>query len=227
MPIKWDVSLNEAIEVVSIVQEAAANDKSELHILDVGGGVRPLVFATHVMDIIEFNRRASMGVIPIEATASACHVTQEHWSVCDINITPWPIPDKKFDIIWCTDTLGMLRDPIAVIREMSRIGKSGYIKVNHRNYESLIGVDGEQYTGIGVNRWLIEPYGDSLLFTYKHPFIHFMEEPEMIGIRDIGLWWTDRINAFENIITDNEEYRRNVLNHVEDSKHWGKIDAKG
>lgn len=207
MSIKYDVTLKEALEAVSIVQEAANNNGEEIKILDVGGGYKPLVFATHVIDMIKFAARASEGTYPEEATKSACRVTEENWKIHDINITPWLYEDKEFDIVWCSDVLGMIRDPISVVSELCRVGKSGFVRVIHRNYESLHGVeDDDTYAGYQLNRWLIEPFGDALLFTFKHPYIHFQTQNRALGIKYINFWWTDTFYAYENILNSGDKY---------------------
>lgn len=218
--VKWNVAVPEAIQAVAAMQEAADLDKSEFRILDVGGAIKPLVFATHVIDILPHENRAWYGHIPGEATRSSERFSVETWVQQDICVTPWPYEDDYFDVIWCTQTVEDVRDPLVVIKEMSRVGKVGYLDTIHRNFESLINVESPHYAGYVHHRWLIVPDGDKLKFTFKFPQLHTLSEYRPIGTgeRNLSLWWTGEVEAYEYIPMSIPEIDDYLLNYVEETQ---------
>ena len=47
----------------------------------------------------------------------------------DLNIIPYPFGDLEFDFIICSHVLEHLADPVTACREISRVGKGGYIEL--------------------------------------------------------------------------------------------------
>lgn len=212
MPItKTDVSLEEAIELAAAMQEAARLDGREFRILDVGGAIKPLIFATHVIDILPYDNRAWFGHIahvdisPELARASE-RFNKDTWTSQDICVLPWPYEDDYFDFIWCTQTVEDVRDPLVVLREMSRIGKSGYVQTIDRNFESLKNAEDPRYAGYVHHRWFIEHDAGELKFTQKYPVIHVQPElaPRQTGIKFLSAWWVGDIVGNEHIAMSRE-----------------------
>lgn len=218
--VKWKVLMPEALEAVAIMQEVEPTVK----ILDVGGGMKPLVFATHVIDILEYDRRGMYGFMPDGATRAAERYTEETYLEHDICVTPWPYADKEFDVVWCTQTIEDVRDPLAVVREMCRVGKVGYITTIHRNYESLFDVNGPDFPGWMHHRWLIEPDGDRMKFTFKTPLLQREEyRPHPTGERELELWWTENIEVYEYIPMSEQEIKDDLTKYVKLTKEM--VDA--
>lgn len=127
----------------------------------------------------------------------------------------WGWSDKYFDVIWCVDILTSLRDPIQVVRKISRMGKVGYIRIPNKNYESLYNVDSGHYVGYGMNRWFADvmisqddkPF---MLFTYKHPNVNNpdMYEPNPIGDKYTHIWWTGAVEAAEVHYPNNDAFEK-------------------
>lgn len=205
--VKWAVELDEGVFALTAAQEAAAQEDRPLKILDIGGAIKPLVFATHVIDILPYNNRAWFGHIPGEASRGAERFSEETWFQHDICTYPWPFADDEFDIAWCTQTIEDVRDPLGTIKEMVRVSKVGYLQTIERNFESLHNVEDPRYAGYAHHKWLIERDGDKLKFTFKFPHIHTMPEyePRQTGNRYIGLWWTGDLEAWEYVPMSREE----------------------
>lgn len=200
MPVtKWDVPIEEAIGLVAAIQEAAELDDILFRILDLGGASRPYVFATHVLDAQSYAARGKSGYIPEDAGRGAERFNDHTWTQMDMCETPWPYDDNYFDVIWCTQTIEDVRDPIGVLREMSRIGKTGYIQTIDRNFESLRNAEDPSYAGYVHHRWLIEPDKDRLQFTQKYPLIHVDPSlaPPQTGNKYLSIWWTGDIIGWE------------------------------
>jgi SAM-dependent methyltransferase len=84
---------------------------------------------------------------------------------------PFPFDDNQFDFVVCSHTLEDIRDPLTACREITRVGKAGYVEVPSRLQEQSFGVQGP-WVGWGHHRWLIDIRGDKLYFTFKHHVIH-------------------------------------------------------
>lgn len=137
-------------------------------VLDVGGGEKPLRAATHVIDLLLYERRRvdeGRGHLPERFDALT-------WLVWDVNLTPWSFwPDNHFDYVWCCQVVEDIRDPIAVCREMMRVGKAGFISTVHRSYESCARQQ-DGVIGYHHHRWLVEIERDDLVtFTFKSPLL--------------------------------------------------------
>lgn len=137
-------------------------------VLDVGGAEKPLRAATHVLDVVPYaGRRVDEGRGPLPERFS-----EGTWKVWDVNVRPWPFPDKLFDYVWCCQVVEDIRDPIAVCREMQRVGKAGFISTVHRTYESSV-VQGDGVVGYHHHRWLVEAIEPTRVqFTFKSPILH-------------------------------------------------------
>ena len=97
--------------------------KADLSVLDVGAAANPWLgnILTDALDFFCVDRgdlgvRSHVGDIN-KSSAFACFA------------------DKQFDFVTCTHTLEDVRDPEIAIREMQRIGKSGFISVPNRHTE--------------------------------------------------------------------------------------------
>lgn len=132
-------------------------------ILDVGGWCAPCRYATHIVDIMPFaplQRSRGYGDCELRVTAETYHQV-------DICADPFPFPDKSFDFVICRHTLEDIRDPIAVCREMNRVGRAGYIETPSRVYESTKGVERPWWCGHYHHRWLIDVSGSRIVFQMK------------------------------------------------------------
>lgn len=55
--------------------------------------------------------------------------------------TSTPFPDASFDFVFCSHLLEHMQDPAALIKELVRIGRRGYIETPSKTYEKLYGWD--------------------------------------------------------------------------------------
>jgi hypothetical protein len=136
-------------------------------VLDVGGAEKPLRAATHVMDIVPYERRRvdeGRGALPER-------FNEDTWLRYDVCNLPWPWQDDWFDFVWCSQVVEDIRDPIGVCKEMQRVGKAGFISTVHRSYESSV-VQYDGVVGYHHHRWLIEPALEGLIFVWKSPILH-------------------------------------------------------
>lgn len=207
-----DVNLDIAYKLI----QTYLNSHKESKILDVGGGIKPLSLATHVIDILPYSGGNSNANVMDELYPDF-KFHEDTWLVRDICDTPWPYEDKQFDIVWCTQTLEDIRDPIGVVKEMTRIGKQGYISSIHRSYESQLNIDNQKgYAGFVHHRWFVEIIDNELIFTFKYPLIHVVNEYRPLKVIQpyIGLWWENELNAKElhlrNILEIQEYFSKYV-----------------
>lgn len=190
-----ELPLDVALQRVKIILNA--NDQAA--ILDVGGGMQPLLSATHVMDILPYNRRSWYGDIAIPGDVLGQRYSEATWSQKDVCNTPWDYPDKSFDFVWCTQLIEDVRDLLAVIREISRVGKCGYVTTIHRSFESKLDVNDPLYAGYIHHRWLIELENNKVKFLFKYPLIHAYDEyrPKIIKQQFLEFWWEGSLEAYE------------------------------
>lgn len=66
----------------------------------------------------------------------------------DLNVFPYPFPDKYFDFLICSHVLEHLDNPVLTCQELSRIAKSGYIEVPY--YCADLFVENNN----AIHRWL-------------------------------------------------------------------------
>jgi len=136
---------------------------SDLKVLDVGGGVKPLLRADWVIDLIPYSKRGST----FHSINGVLRFNRERWiekDVCD----GLPFGDKEFDYVWSTQLVEDVRDPIGLCREMQRIGKAGYIATVHWTCEATVH-EGKKFAGFGHHRWLVDLREDTLTFAFKPP----------------------------------------------------------
>jgi Methyltransferase domain len=142
-------------------------------VLDVGGWYQPFNLATHVIDLCPYeSRRVHDALDPEDGE----RFSADTWVVHDVCSAPWPFPDKSFDFVVCSHLLEDVRDPIAVCRELCRVGNTGYIETPSRLREiyskerwSLIRLLAGKVPEIGFyhHRWFVEREGTHLRFTAK------------------------------------------------------------
>lgn len=180
-------------------------------VLDVGGWAKPLSRADWVIDHMPY---ATRGLYGHDGDPTAERFTANTWVVRDIcDRDPFPFAEGQFDFVVCSHVLEDVRDPIWVCREMSRVGKAGYIETPSRLEEQCYGFQGP-WAGWGHHRWLVEPEGDRLVFVMKHHVVHgrttdhfptwfhgVLSEEE----KTVTYWWQGTIDAYERIFMSSEE----------------------
>lgn len=204
--------------------EVVARALGSARVLDVGAWYLPLNAATHIIDILPYATRGQ----PLDPENPA-RFSEATWVVHDACVPPWPFPDKFFDFSFCSHLLEDVRDPLAVVRELSRVAKAGYVETPSREREifakgrwaSLAARCGRPpEVGFYHHRWFVEADGAHLTFTAKTCEIerdpaYYLTRSSLgrkMGEEEsgIGLFWQDRLTAEERIIVDAEEARRDL-----------------
>ncbi len=93
------------------------------HVGDFGCGHYPNKFANTLLDDLSSkdDQRGGLRINPGKPD-------KEFYNI-DLNVFPYPFPDKYFDFLICSHVLEHLNDPVQTCREFSRIAKQGYIEV--------------------------------------------------------------------------------------------------
>ena len=88
-------------------------------VLDVGSGTYPFSKATHLADLY------------LEDTPHRCgmELARDDRPLIIMDVCAAPFPDKTWDFVFCSHMLEHLKNPGDGLREISRIGKRGYIEI--------------------------------------------------------------------------------------------------
>lgn len=95
---------------------------------------------------------------------------------CDVASEPLPFEDKSFDFIVCRHCIEDMYNPFPLIREMSRVGKAGYIETPSPIAELGRGVDGGSppFRGYHHHRFMTWLFGSELRVISKYPFVEYL-----------------------------------------------------
>lgn len=138
-------------------------------VLDIGGWTKPFNRANYVVDIMPYETRGIHG----SEGGNIEYFSKKTWITQDVSATEkLPFKNKEIDFVICSQVLEDIRDPIHLCSEMVRIGKSGYIEVPSRIFESIKGLHGKSYVGYPHHRWLVEIKNYKLTFRFKYHQIH-------------------------------------------------------
>jgi hypothetical protein len=184
-------------------------------ILDVGGWYAPCNYATHIVDIMPLEtmkRSGGYGDCELRVTADTYHQL-------DLCAEPLPFPDQSFDFVVCRHTLEDVRDPIAICREMNRVGRAGYIETPSRLYESTKGVERPWWCGHYHHRWLVEVLGPRIILQFKPHnlpasrdfyFRRWPWQQMRDRYRTVSLLWEGSFEYEERVIIDYRDVQRNL-----------------
>ena len=113
-------------------------DKGELKVLDVGGGINSWLGerVTHIID----NQASSSSKVFILGDINEPDVWKN-------------FHENEFDFVSCTHTLEDIRNPGFVINQISRIGKSGFIATPSRFIENSY-IESYFWKGYSHHRWM-------------------------------------------------------------------------
>lgn len=121
-------------------------------VIDLGGGQGGWGRADWLVDLKSYDKR--------EGVHGPERFTRDTWIQADLNDYEWAdrFPDKQFDLVFCNHTLEDIRDPIGLLKVITRIGKRALIGTPHWSFE--VGVrwerdDWEAISGFPHHRWLV------------------------------------------------------------------------
>ena len=169
-------------------------------ILDVGGWFKPEARATHVVDLMPWETR---GVSLNLKTLPGEQFTKDTWFQSDFLSPGFQLPfgDKSFDLVICGQTVEDLADPSALLTEMQRVGRAGFIESPSRFSEQTAGLrDREsQLPGHPHHHWIAEVEGGGLVLYSKKDSLSessrsliplcFFEESKLT--RNINMTWKE------------------------------------
>lgn len=128
-------------------------------VLEIGPGKTPFPRATAAVD---FN--------PEKEGTIRCNVVEDGL----------PFSDQSFDFIYARHVLEDSHDPFAIIREMERVGKAGYIETPSPIAELCRGTDGAAppWRGYHHHRFIIWSTGKELRLVSKYPIVEYLQFDE-------------------------------------------------
>ncbi|NDF60364.1 MAG: methyltransferase domain-containing protein [Crocinitomicaceae bacterium] len=172
-------------------------------VLDIGGWWQPFPRADYVVDVQPYETR-NQGNTPFLGEE---RFTKDTWIVADVN-SKLPFQDKQFDFVICSHVVEDIRDPIWLLKEISRVGKAGYIEFPSRFYESIRGLEQRGYVGLYHHRWLVCIENGNIVFRHKPHSIHGKKKysiarrnmKKLTAENSIDyIFWDNKINGIEQI----------------------------
>lgn len=123
------------------------NERKYKLILDIGPSKNPIKSSTHLLDYIDNSK-----IFPDKVFV--CHDINKSESL--------PFEDKYFDFIFCSHVLEHVDNPINLLNEINRIGKSGIIIVPTKLSDNLYSIDATKFNDVYLN----DRYGHKFWFDY-------------------------------------------------------------
>ena len=136
--------------------------KPDDKVLEVGPGHAPFKRANEAVDFVDVPGLS----IPLHK--------------CDMGSERLPFEDKSFDFVFCRHTLEDMYNPFNLVKEMSRVGKAGYIETPSPIAELGRGVDGGSppFRGFHHHRFVVWAFGKELRFISKYAFLEYLRFDE-------------------------------------------------
>jgi SAM-dependent methyltransferase len=99
---------------------------------------------------------------------------------CDVATEPLPFADKSFDFVLSRHCIEDMYNPFPLLKEMSRVGKAGYVESPSPIAELGRGVDGGSppFRGYHHHRFIAWQFGQKLRLISKYPFIEYLKFDE-------------------------------------------------
>jgi hypothetical protein len=107
----------------------AFNIKPSDKVLDIGGGSKPFVFATHVLD-------TTSPAFAAQRYHQGVHITSEQTLIDGTTDKLFEMEDNEFDFIYTSHLLEHIVNLPEVLEEMGRVGKRGFNAVPHCLYDA-------------------------------------------------------------------------------------------
>lgn len=193
-------------------------------VLDVGGGLSPCTWATHRIDLLDFDAASGHGAYKDAWGDGEPRCTRENHLTLDLCAGPWPLPDGHFDFVIASHILEDVRDPLHVVKEMVRVGRAGYVETPSRARESFSkerlfrlrrALGRVPDIGWEHHRWFVECEGTHLRFTAKSFLIATRSEfhltrrdfPSKLTMEQasLGVFWEGTLTAEEVLLLGREE----------------------
>lgn len=160
--------------VQSVIDYIAKLIPPEARVLEVGPGNAPLARANAYVDFVD---------IP----------GLENLTKHDLSNGPLPFADKEFDFVYARHMIEDMFNPFALCKEMSRVGKAGYIETPSPIAELCRGVDGggPPFRGYHHHRYFAWVSNGELWMVSKYPFMEYLRfnEPMIEKLLETQRYW--------------------------------------
>jgi hypothetical protein len=133
--------------------------KDGAKVLEIGPGAIPFSKATHFVDRFP-------------------GIDLPNYFVADVAHDPLPFTPKEFDFVYCRHVVEDLSDPYNLLKEMSRVGKAGYVETPSPLCELTADVDGmvdSYWRGYIHHRSVVWAQEGVLHYVQKNPIIEHVD----------------------------------------------------
>lgn len=160
-------------------------------ILDVGPGKVPLQWATDTAGSVHYRGQTMKETPGVE------------FRECDFLNERLPYDDNEIDFVYCRHVIEDLYNPEPLLKEMSRVGKAGYVECPSPAAELCPGIDaGEaKYRGYMHHLWIVWPHHGTLYLTTKYTLAQTIQvDSFLIGSLlcsqrqwNVGMFWKGQL----------------------------------
>jgi SAM-dependent methyltransferase len=167
-------------------------------VLDVGSGGWPFKRANHLAD-----------KYPEQTTHRTEAMARDERPFHQVDLQAMPFADKAYDFVFCSHVLEHLDEPGRAIRELTRVGRRGYIEVPTRISDVMFNFtripQHHRWHGLVLGRTLVlmewndwerrelgNEFFNALQSEYANGFQHFFERNRDLFFA--SLQWQDRID---------------------------------
>lgn len=172
--------------------------RDEEVVLDVGSGGWPFKRANHLAD-----------KYPEQTTHRTEAIARDDRPFHQVDLHALPFTDKAYDFVFCSHVLEHLDDPGRAIRELTRVGRRGYLEVPTRLSDVMFNFtrlpEHHRWHGLVLGRTLVlmewndrerrelgNDFFNALQSEYDNAFQHFFERNRDLFFA--SLQWQDRID---------------------------------
>ena len=203
------------------ISEGTNGIPDDILVVDIGAGVARLPRADYAVDLLTYDESRKH----ITRCSGKDRCTQSHWIVADVCDPMLFFSDEQFGYSFCSQTVEDVRDPIGLIREISRISQSGFISTIHWTYElnAQIGMQWgsptNDFVGYHHHRWAICVNNGVVEFVHKPAYVQWnLTDIRLAKEQMIQISWSDSILAKE-VLYWGEPNRQSFIRFL--TERWG------
>ena len=179
--------------------------EANMKVLDIGSGGHPFKHATHLAD-----------KFPNETTHRVEPLNRDGRPFFEVDIERLPFDKKAYDFVFCSHVLEHLDHPGDAMREIMRVGKSGYIEIPTRLSDIIFNFtfleEHHKWHGLVTdNTVILTEWTDCERKKYKHNFFNAIQSDHT---NDMQSFFEENREVFFHSLRWNSSFDFLVINKV-------------